>query len=100
MFSSGYPRREILSDAFKTLSGCPSKATAISSVKAVGDFIAYVYSDEFVQLNTTRFNVCLRSRTLLELPPTEANFYLHDKRSAFQARWIWATHCHKIESLG
>ena len=71
MFSSkhghwaGYPRRAILSDVLKTLSWCLSKATVISSIKAVGDLIACVYSDEFVQLNTARFNVYLRSRTLL-----------------------------------
>ena len=59
---TGYPKRAILSDAFKTLSWCLSIRMSLSA----------------------RFNVYLRSRTLWELAPTEAALYLHVKRSAFQ----------------
>ena len=84
-----YPRRAILSDAFQALSWSPSNVTMDSSVGVLNEFIAYVYADEFVTLNTARFNVYKRSRSFRELPPSEDALRLHIKRSAFQAVWIW-----------
>ena len=69
------PQRTALSKVFKALSFYPSADTIKSSLPTINQFISHVYTDEIVQLNIARFNLCLWCRSLRELPSSEHALY-------------------------
>ena len=56
---------------------------------SIEDFISYMYTSEFLDLNVARFYMFQQSNIMRDIPPTAESLLRHIKRSAFQAGHIW-----------
>ena len=88
-----YPLYSDITPAFQCLSWLPTDEVIRQFVQNIEHFVYYVYSgkanDTLDELRFQRFASSTNNNCFRELPPSSEALYLHIKRSAYQAGWIW-----------
>ena len=87
-----FEKLEELTEAFRELSCCPSKALLEQYMPLLESYISHTYgSKQTSDLDSLRFDMFRHSISddLRELPRNRDALHEHAKRAAFQAGWLW-----------